>query len=386
MALLSPSNAILFQRYHGLDWIVLLLLVIINIILAVATKPFCRAFEWSDPTIGYPERPDTFPNYSLALMIIFGLVFIVVFVKFAAKPLREVLPEPLTVFGFMDVAETAEAESEEGRYRDRQDNRQNPTGPLYPWIRQYVWAVVLQLFMTQLMKNYAGRLRPDYIDRLHTAGFTASNTTLPSPMKDPQYYCNLMDQFPALKEGRLSFPSGHSSTSFACCLSLTLFLFSYLRPGARQGSFARFCLAASPLLVAVFCAVSRTRDNKHNFSDILAGSLIGIVTPILSFYICFREAGGAAALFLARSDKDVELVLYKRSLRQIENQIRGNRYDSTSNNNNNNNEKDSVMVNIDDNNNNNSNSNSNNALLDILSTRYSSEKGLNEHETAVPWI
>jgi len=78
-------------------------------------------------------------------------------------------------------------------------------------------------------------------------------------------------------ESRLSFPSGHSSVSFSSAVFMSLYIAAKLRV-YRQASgsmVSKMMIVFIPLVIATFIAVSRTVDYHHNFSDILAGSLLG---------------------------------------------------------------------------------------------------------------
>ncbi len=70
-----------------------------------------------------------------------------------------------------------------------------------------------------------------------------------------------------------SFPSGHSSLAFACA---TVILLSYSRGAWIQ--IGLFLLAASVALSRVYLAV-------HFLEDILVGSALGILVPILVFWL-----------------------------------------------------------------------------------------------------
>lgn len=281
----------LWDRYQLLDWAVLSVLLLSVAITTVAAAPHCRTFQWTDSTISYPMHDDTFPNYSLILMFVLSLGFVVLFIRVLLVPLRTALGEPLALYRLS-------ARSDSAGHSGCVDI--TIRGPVYPWLKAITFAFCLQTIVTGFAKLYAGRLRPDYISRLAAAGFTATTPGLPDPQADPAYYCRLMKKHEALKEGRLSFPSGHSSSGFAVCTMVTFFLFAHLRPTARQGSFARLCISLLPLLVAFLCAISRTRDNKHHFSDILAGSIIGVVCAYVMFIMTFRETGGAESIYVAR--------------------------------------------------------------------------------------
>lgn len=295
-----------WNHYHLLDWIVLATLYIIASIVTGAVKPFCRPFSWNDATIAYPQHPDTFPNYALVIMMLVTPAFYAVFVLYLVKPIQGLVGEPMEWYALGGGAYAATSAEDSNSKRMRIRDMQTGNGPLYPWLRAHFWAVGLDFCITSCMKVYAGRLRPDYLSRLKTAGYTSGMPSLPSPQEDPAYFCRLMDDHPALQEGRLSFPSGHSSTSFSVFTLVAFFCVAHLRPFARQASFTRLVLCLCPLIVSTMCAVSRTRDNKHHFSDILGGTLIGIFCASVSFYGSFRQVGGPATIYFGRSADDVE--------------------------------------------------------------------------------
>lgn len=320
-----------WNQYHLLDWITLTVLYLIGIIVTASVKPYCRTFLWTDATIAYPAEEDTFPTYSLALMLAGALAFYVFFVWYLVRPLQDFLGEPLEWYAIGDAAATAGGAASAyasvesptapaptpspamapGPRRPRVRDMQTGRGPLYPWLRAQLWAFGLEFSVMAVLKVYAGRLRPDYLSRLKVAGYTSATHGAPEPQTNPQFYCDLMDAHPALREGRLSFPSGHSSTSFTVFTVLALFLVAHLRPFARHASFTRLMICLVPLIVPAMCAVSRTRNNKHHFADIVAGSLIGITSALLCFCGSFRPVGGAANIYFARTAGDVEYDLMR---------------------------------------------------------------------------
>lgn len=150
-------------------------------------------------------------------------------------------------------------------------------------------------FVTQTAKFYVGRLRPNFYAM---CGFDASTLRCTNGIE--------MET-----EARLSFPSGHSSLSFAGSVCLVLFLLGRCGLGRsdRRHSFGgggrsggggdegvamasgrrRMAFAASfaPLLLSFWCATSRLVDNWHHPSDILAGSIVGTVSAFVSYHIWF---------------------------------------------------------------------------------------------------
>jgi len=97
-------------------------------------------------------------------------------------------------------------------------------------------------------------------------------------------------------EGWKSFPSGHSSWYF-CGMgytSLYLAAFSGVLGGGRGLASSPGALAASlaPVSGALLVAVSRVMDYRHNPSDVLAGSLLGLLCAWAFFR---QQLGGPLA-------------------------------------------------------------------------------------------
>jgi len=123
-------------------------------------------------------------------------------------------------------------------------------------------SIFITNIFTAALKMAAGRYRPDW---LSTFAATDDN------------------------EGRYSFPSGHASNVFSGMTFLVLYLCgkTNLFSEHRTTSFAKAVLVMSPMVLAFFVAVSRTMDYHHNFSDIIAGSLIGLACSMCTYYMYF---------------------------------------------------------------------------------------------------
>ncbi|KAJ8578037.1 hypothetical protein ON010_g1167 [Phytophthora cinnamomi] len=140
-------------------------------------------------------------------------------------------------------------------------------------------SVALAIFMTQFIKNITGRFRPCFYDMCkwnHDVVWDGIT--------------NLCTYTAGEKEGRKSFPSGHASFAWSTMLVLTLYLLgrsrlncanniSMLRGGQKTLAMFLCCL---PLLLAVWVCVTRSIDNWHHYSDILAGSVIGVAAAIFA--------------------------------------------------------------------------------------------------------
>jgi len=137
-------------------------------------------------------------------------------------------------------------------------------------------ALILTLFFTTCAKKYAGRLRPCFIqmcDYNTTTGECSASRTR-------QW------------ESRQSFPSGHSSSAFATFGFVTLYALGVLRNLRPPAWIPPLCLhlvSLLPLMLAGFISISRTVDYRHNYSDILAGAVLGLVVAYNCHNLHFKS-------------------------------------------------------------------------------------------------
>jgi len=134
-----------------------------------------------------------------------------------------------------------------------------------------VEAGTLNSLITGIAKDFAGRYRPHYL-ALAALAHDANSTALE-------------------REGRKSFPSGHSSAAFCGLTFLALWLCGKLRVLAPHsvGHFWMLCIVAIPEFAALLVAISRVRDYHHNYSDIVAGGIIGAAIATLVYLALFHS-------------------------------------------------------------------------------------------------
>ncbi len=161
-------------------------------------------------------------------------------------------------------------------------------------------ALILASTLTDLVKNTVGRPRPDLLSRCKPAPDTPEHTLVTFDI------CTETDHH-KLHDGWRSFPSGHSSFSFAGLGYLSLFLAAQLKvfvirshgggaaetPGVGEGQIERvvhvrgdlgralLCLA--PLVGATMIAISRCQDYRHDVYDVCTGALLGWVVTYWSY-------------------------------------------------------------------------------------------------------
>ncbi|TFK27409.1 PAP2-domain-containing protein [Coprinopsis marcescibilis] len=130
---------------------------------------------------------------------------------------------------------------------------------------------------TQLIKLTVGRPRPDIISRCN-----------PNVTEDPllgltTWRVCQQEDIHLLKDGFRSFPSGHSSLSFAGLGFLSFYLAGKLHLFDKRGHAGKAWLAITPFFGAALVAISRTMDYRHHWHDVLVGSLLGIVFSFFAY-------------------------------------------------------------------------------------------------------
>ncbi|KZT67789.1 acid phosphatase/Vanadium-dependent haloperoxidase [Daedalea quercina L-15889] len=141
-----------------------------------------------------------------------------------------------------------------------------------------VLSLALAAAITEFTKVTVGRPRPDLISRcMPKAGST-----------DPTYglsdasICTQTNHY-IMEDGWRSFPSGHSSLSFAGLGFFAFYIAGKLHLFDRRGCAPKAWAALTPLSAAALIAISRTMDYRHHAADVIAGSLLGIVAAYFSY-------------------------------------------------------------------------------------------------------
>ncbi|KAL9642755.1 hypothetical protein ABK040_009832 [Willaertia magna] len=236
-----------FNIYYLFDWLLALCsLIIIELIFGAylggiqPPERFKTYLIMGDATISFPSTPSIIPDYLLILLNTIIPIIIVLLFQIKYKSSHDIHHGILTWF------ETAS----------------------------------LTICLTDILKVCAGRLRPDFLSRC-------------KPSIDGS--CSGLS-LSEIRDGKLSFPSGHSSLSFACMTFCTLYLMGKLRVYQKRkqksfyelsgGSpFWKIWICFLPQLLSCYIAISRTLDYHHNFSDILGGCILGIIVGVLCYFL-----------------------------------------------------------------------------------------------------
>ena len=158
-------------------------------------------------------------------------------------------------------------------------------------------ATLLTLGVTEVFKVTVGRLRPDFQDRYRRYACTGDDPpggdVCPADGLRP-LAADRSESEHLLEDGRKSFPSGHSSMSFALATYSSLVVGGHFvwGEGATSGSRTLGLAAQTALMgTAAFTAASRVDDGRHHFGDVLTGSAIGFGLAHLAYWRHF-DAGG----------------------------------------------------------------------------------------------
>ena len=124
-----------------------------------------------------------------------------------------------------------------------------------------VTSIATAFLFTCVVKVHVGRLRPDFLSRCMPVDGSCTGEAA------------------AVREGRKSFPSGHSTLVWAGLGFVSIAYAARLADLStpRLGSLYKVMVAAAPAMVALGVALSRVADYWHHWQDVLVGSLIGCV-------------------------------------------------------------------------------------------------------------
>ncbi|KAA8650793.1 phosphatase PAP2 family protein [Aspergillus tanneri] len=137
-------------------------------------------------------------------------------------------------------------------------------------------ALMLTSLLTDIIKNTVGRPRPDLISRCIPRKGTPEDSLINWKV------CTQSNQH-VLQEGWRSFPSGHSSFSFAGLGYLSFFVSGQMHVYRPRTDLCRCLIALIPFLCALMIAISRLDDYRHDVYDVTCGSILGTFVAYFSY-------------------------------------------------------------------------------------------------------
>lgn len=217
------------------DWLILLLLVVVEVILNLI-EPFHRFVgEEMLTDLKYPMKGNTVPFWAVPVIaILVPLVVILVY-----------------YFIRWDVYDFHQA------------------------ILGLLFSVLITGVITDAIKDAVGRPRPDFFWRCFPDGKGVFNNVTTNVV------CT--GKKSDITEGHKSFPSGHTSWSFAGLGFLSWYLSGKIRVFDRRGHVSKLCIILLPLVVAALVGVSRVDDYWHHWQDVFAGGLLGLTVASVCY-------------------------------------------------------------------------------------------------------
>ncbi|XP_017240635.1 lipid phosphate phosphatase 2 [Daucus carota subsp. sativus] len=231
----QPRLGQLIKR-HLHDWLMLLVLGVIVWMLN-AVEPFHRYLseEMLSPEIKYPFKDDTVPMFVVPVYAV--LIPCIIFITFYTSR-RDVYDVHYAIMGIL-------------------------------------YSVLITAVVTDAIKDAVGRPRPNFFFRCFPDGKQVFQT-------DGDVMCTNLET-KVIKEGYKSFPSGHTSWSFAGLGFLAWYLCGKIKVFNGEGYAAKLCIVVLPYLAAALVGISRVDDYWHHWTDVFAGALIGSMVSALCY-------------------------------------------------------------------------------------------------------
>ncbi|RYP46227.1 hypothetical protein DL768_007546 [Monosporascus sp. mg162] len=161
-----------------------------------------------------------------------------------------------------------------------------------------VYCLLTSVFCVVMIKLLVGGLRPHFYDLCKPDPTLASQAQRNTTGQNGVGYQNYMytseictvDHNQHLWNGLESFPSGHSSTIFAGMVFLYLYLNAKLKVFSNyHPSMWKLVVLYLPILLACIISGLLTVDQSHNWYDIVAGAVIGIVFAFSAYRMVYAS-------------------------------------------------------------------------------------------------
>ena len=257
-----------------LDTSSVLMLILFFRLIKLFLKPFKSSFNCNDYTVNMPFKPSTVSNH---LLIMISLIL----------PLMTIIATE--IFKTIYSSKSKHKKKSIIIYKVKFLNQKilqfpEQIGNLYISCGSFLFGLLSTAIITDFGKVVVGRLRPNFIDVCKPdinpyTNLCKLNKTFLVPEID--FKC-MNENKESVEESRLSFPSGHSSLSFYSMIFLILFI-NFTWKCRNFGLLPRMAQMVF-FVIAFFTALSRIADNKHHPTDVLAGTTLGIIISICSFF------------------------------------------------------------------------------------------------------
>ncbi|CAD5210428.1 unnamed protein product [Bursaphelenchus okinawaensis] len=220
--------------------------------------PYERGFFCDDESIRYEYKPNTISLFTLIMFLLIPNVLMIIAVECYRMHRTRTNVETYSTY-------------ENGR-----PHTMKLLIRLAIFHGYYIASILVIMTLTSATKYPVGRLRPHFMDVCRpNVGYDSCNTS--SEIVD--YYCTsgLSAQ---ILEARLSFFSGHSSLSVGSATFGVIYLQDRLY-GLLKSRVIVPIFQTMYFCTALYIAYTRIFDNWHHWSDVLVGTLVGIVVMMI---------------------------------------------------------------------------------------------------------
>lgn len=257
-----------------------LFLAVALLMLQFSLKPFQSGFYCNDYSINMKYSPSTVNNEAL--------LFVSLTVTFFCVFLSELVNKTNIKLNRVFIFSSKDSSSYKIKlFNQRVIEVKEYIANIYINYGFFIIGLLLNTIVTLIGKKTIGRLRPNFLDvckpnkNPYSICGDVSQTGKTYLIPEIDFQC-LEDDKAEVEESRLSFPSGHSSTSFYTAV----FLICYLNHMWRQRSCSLVLHISQVFIITcAFCVVmTRVTDNKHHVTDVFAGSGLGALIGFITFY------------------------------------------------------------------------------------------------------
>ncbi|TMW52847.1 hypothetical protein DOY81_002078 [Sarcophaga bullata] len=241
------------------------------IILPQFLKPFHRGFFCGDETLMYPYKQDTLLQRLHITLLVIALPAAVIL---CIEMLRVAFPANKTPTTSKSLVPKTPQ-----RYTFVGVTIPTFVSECYNIMGIYLFGLALVLIITTLTKGYTGRLTPYFFEvcqPLLPSNETACSDSQHFGRYIESYTCSSFTSTPHLLNlMRQSFPSAHASTTGYAMLFMAIYLQARLQTGWLI--LWRTLLQVITLMISVLVSLERLAANRHHWSDIVAGLIIGYI-------------------------------------------------------------------------------------------------------------
>ncbi|KAJ1559653.1 hypothetical protein HK096_011536, partial [Nowakowskiella sp. JEL0078] len=217
------------------DYVAIAALFGINNLLNANLKPFHRPFRLDDPDLSHPHLKSFVPSYAI---FVFGLALPVTLAAsylFASLVFKRLFPnvnknEPEReglLSGTTSNTDESQNDAEGSHVPNSTKANAEQARSLYIEFHRVATAIAiaiaLAMLTTDVIKNFAGRLRPDFLSRCEFVPYDPASLNANAwVFEGRDGVCEGKKSLVA--DGRKSFPSAHSSESFAGVVVFALWI------------------------------------------------------------------------------------------------------------------------------------------------------------------